>query len=188
MLNKHYLFEFKSTVYFLSCFLTLFSEEIAYHLRHCTLVVYCMCLHYLLLLLLGELHSLEHNTDQILLDLRVLSHEVRHQNVLEILRVDLVGHLLRQLLRLLFAVIHQLVVFTLQLIELLGLGRKLLLQSVLLLLCNLLVFDEFITRGLPFCLLLAKPVLRLGMLLQEAHHSSLEEIHDVITHLHHKLV
>ena len=77
---------------------------------------------------------------------------------------------------------------TLQLIELLSLRFKLLLESILLLLGDLLVIDQFIACGLPFCFLLCQPILRLGVFFEETNNCPLEEIHYVITHLHHQLI
>lgn len=70
-------------------------------------------------LLVSELHGLEDDADQIDLHRWVVCDEVRHQDVLQILRVNSVLSLEGQLFGLLLVVVHQIVMFALECVQLL---------------------------------------------------------------------
>ena len=136
-----------------------------------------------LLLLVGELHGLEDDPDQVGLHAGVRGHEVAHQDVLQVLRVHTVLSLLRELLLVFLVGIHQAVVLTLQLVEQGDGLLELVFEFVLLLARDLLVFNQLVARGLPFGLLEPAGVFEALVLLQQADHCPVVKFHHVVSQL-----
>ena len=142
-----------------------------------------MGLNYFFHLFLIEFHCLEDDPHQVLLNTSIFSHEVWHQNVLQVFWIDWVLALKGQLFIFFLVIGCQSIVFTFQLVKLGDRRLKFILKLVCFLSGKLLIFNELVTCGLPFDLLLFQIGSEIWLLFQKADDSSVVELHDVIAKL-----
>jgi len=133
--------------------------------REHALVVGSVRFNDLVLLFLGELHGLEHHANQVVLHGDVVGHEVRHQHILDVLSIHVVLQLVSQLFGCLCVFRLQRVVFRLQMVQLLHQRLHSVLQLTLLVLRNLLFFDQLVTSRLPLTLVPTQGLIQFAPLL-----------------------